>query len=239
MKKFCFPLVLFLLALSLPLRAQFFYNETCRDASGVFQYYGQAPGYTAAGATPIDPVGDGWLRLTDNTGTQLGYVLLDKPFPSTMGVTMEFDFKVWEGSPTPADGLSVFLYDGNKMKPFVIGSSGGGLGYYGLSPAYLGVGIDEYGNFSAVNAGGPGLTRHSIAISNASFNYVAGTTANLGMATDISYGVNTGLRPSDAVYYRRARIEMEPIPGGMSATVYLKTTTSGSFTKIIGPVNVI
>jgi hypothetical protein len=39
---------------------QFYYNETCRNATGAFQLYGGAV-YTGNGVT--DPIGNGWLRL--------------------------------------------------------------------------------------------------------------------------------------------------------------------------------
>jgi hypothetical protein len=224
--------------------AQFFYDESCRNATGSFQYYGSAVGYTAGMASNPDPGDNGWLRLTDTDSTsQLGYVTLDRTFPSTMGVTVEFDFKTWNDKSTSiADGFSVFLFDGDPAKTFKIGDSGGYLGYWNMTPAYLGVGIDEYGNFSNStlewNGGANGAVQHSIAIRKADYGYVKGTATQLGSNTTLAYTSITPSRPADNVFYRRVRIEMEPITGGMSVTVQLKTTTSGAYITVLDPVNV-
>jgi hypothetical protein len=200
----CLCFVLVFCGLGRPLAAQFYYAETCRNATGAFQYHGNAPGYTA-GAGGSDAPGDGWLRLTDIAVSQRGYVLLDGTFPSNIGVTIEFDFKIWTSSSTAiGDGFSVFLFDGDPDSTFVIGVLGGGLGYYNLRPAYLGVGIDEYGNFSAASAGpnSPGKTQHSIVVRDAAFSYVAGTGERLGSNTFLGYETATQTRPTDATMYR-------------------------------------
>ncbi|MDR1722885.1 MAG: InlB B-repeat-containing protein [Tannerella sp.] len=242
-------------------KAQFYYNETCRNKTGVFSYYGNAPGYTANLASGPDAVGDGWLRLTPDSTAKSGWVLLDKTFPSSMPVTIEFDFKIWMqtlGQPTwkPADGFSIFLYDGTSTNPFKIGAVGGGLGYLGQPLGYVGVGIDEFGNFSrsygSATIGyppntetvtllpgdiGPGYRTQAIAIRDKNSHYVAGTLDSLGTQTLLSWNTATATRPTDAQIYRRVKIEMAPVsPSGMEITVYLKTNASGAFTKIIGPV---
>lgn len=220
-----------------PLAAQFFYNETCRNTTGIFQYYGDAVGYTAG--LGLDPPGDGWLRLVEMRTSQNGYVLLERTFPSTMGVTIEFDFKVWSSSSLGiADGFCVFLFDGSGARPFQIGTSGGNLGYVGLVPAYLGIGIDEWGNYWSC-VGGSGTRQSAITIADANYHYVAGTAAYLGNGTYLEYRSAAGSRPSDAVYYRRVRIEILPVANGMSVTVYLKTQPTGNFTSVLGPVDVI
>ncbi len=116
-------------------------------------------GWTRGGAAtltaPADGEGNGWLRLTPAQQGQFGYVFNDVAFPSTNGVLAEFDYATWGG--TGADGLVFFLYDGatpgDEFKP---GPEGGSLGYShcpsagrsGLHNAYVGVGLDEWGNFS-------------------------------------------------------------------------------------------
>src|SRR5690606_38718595 len=101
------------------------------------------------------------LRLT-NTTTQFGAVALDGvSFNSTNGIEIEFEYSMYGGTTfdgSYGDGLSVFLYDASV--PLNIGSRGGGLGYAynrafspasarapGLSGGYLGIGLDEFGNF--------------------------------------------------------------------------------------------
>ncbi|MDR2041730.1 MAG: DUF11 domain-containing protein, partial [Tannerella sp.] len=233
-------LLLFLLPFSLS--AQFYYNETCRGDTGAFKPAGTHAGYTA-GSMDIDPDGDGWLRLTDASLTSRGYVLLDGTFPSNMGVVVEFDFKIWAKniSLVPADGISVFLFDGDPDSTFAIGAWGGSLGYVNLKPGYMGVGIDEYGGFT-------GGRPHAIAVRNSAYERVS-TTADslkniteLGDKTLLAWTVSTPTRPTDAQIYRRVKIEMDPITGddeGMFVTVYLKTSTGGDYVKIIDSVEVI
>jgi outer membrane protein OmpA-like peptidoglycan-associated protein len=113
-----------------------------------------------------DGDGNGWLRLTDAANTQFGYVFDDNAFPSTSGVLVQFDYATWGGS--GADGLTFFLYDGTTAAgSFHAGSAGGSLGYAscngtpGLSNAYIGVGFDEYGNFTNLEGCGlDGTTAH-------------------------------------------------------------------------------
>jgi hypothetical protein len=229
------------------LSAQFFYNETCRYSTGQFNLYGNAVGYTAGFTTNPDPEGDGWLRLVDNQSYQNGYVLLDETFPSSMGVSIEFDFKVWSSQYTSfgaADGFCVFLFNGDPMQPFSIGAAGASLGYYNLQPAYLGIGIDEYGNFSLSSlshiSGGPGIRPNAVVIANAVYQYVAGTAANLGsLNLSLSYPTNSPSRPADAVYYRRIKIDIDPANnGGMAVTVSIRKNSNEDFINVIGPVNV-
>jgi hypothetical protein len=222
--KFC--LILLLLPASLSLSAQFYYNETCRNATGAFVPAGDAPGYTAR--LGIDPAGDGWLRLTNNIlAFQNGYVLLNETFPSTMGVTVEFDFKIWadvirHADYPIADGFCVFLIDGDPGKTFTIGGGGCGLGYNNLTPAYLGIAIDEAGCFSFGGAystgswpdGQSARVPHAIAVRDGNYSYKGGTSANLGISTPVGYSAATGgPRPDDATIYRRVKIDIEPVNG--------------------------
>jgi hypothetical protein len=212
--------------------AQLYYNETCRNATGALQLNGGAV-YTGNDVT--DPAGDGWLRLTKTEQYQLGYVKLAQTFPSAMGAIVEFDFKTWTNQTrSVADGFSVFLFDGDLDSTFQIGSDGGKLGYVDMRPAYLGVGIDDIGYFSAPNHtyNGPERRRHSIAVADAEFYYVTGTADSLGTKTLLSYTTQTSMRPNDNLFYRWVRIELEPLTGGiegMSVTVLLKTVSGGAY----------
>src|SRR5208337_2295031 len=115
----------------------------------------------------IDPAGSGWLRLTDNEGNQTGYAYNTTPFDLSQGLLVQFDYATWGG--TGADGYSVYLFDAGVVNPgpgpFNIGAFGGSLGYAqktgiaGISGGYMGIGVDEYGNFSNPTEGrylGPG-----------------------------------------------------------------------------------
>ncbi|SMO66870.1 hypothetical protein SAMN06265171_104239 [Chryseobacterium rhizoplanae] len=98
------------------------------------------------------------LRLTRNINTISGGVILaDRIFTSDQGIKFEFEYAIYGGDPNGGDGISIFLVDGSIPKDQLnLGSIGGGLGYTfirgnasaeGLRGAYLGIGLDEFGNF--------------------------------------------------------------------------------------------
>lgn len=101
-------------------------------------------GYGAIPNNVNDANGNGWLRLTTNLNNHQGQALYTGgSFPSTQGVTVEFDYVNWGGN--GADGTTFFLYDATGTMG---GNPGGSLGYCGGNGAYLGLGLDEFGNFS-------------------------------------------------------------------------------------------
>ncbi|MHB9142766.1 MAG: L-type lectin family protein, partial [Paludibacter sp.] len=119
---------------------------------------------------------------------QKGYAYIDKPFSSNLGVIIDFEYKIWRsttsGNPG-ADGIGVYFFDADST--FRLGGYGGSLGYapntgasspLGLAGGYLGIGIDEYGNFSNPSEGrigGPGLLCNSITLRGPT-NYTPATT---------------------------------------------------------------
>lgn len=113
----------------------------------------------------IDGAGNGVLRLTDNGVNQRGYVFVDLPFSSVYGIKTSFEYFAYDPASMafgPGDGFSFFLFDGSiNAATFEIGGLGGSLGYsplrystdnsflggYGLKGAYMGIGLDEVGNW--------------------------------------------------------------------------------------------
>lgn len=208
-------------------------------------------------APSIDPSGSGWLRLTPDQGSKVGYVVMNQSFPSKLGVEFEFEFKVYGSS--GADGFSVFLFDA-ATPTFSIGAPGGALGYSrrnteaGVSGGYLGVGIDEYGNFGASTESKPGgynSTGVPDAISvrgpgngTTGYNYITGTGPQLGgtalAGTSIDYTNPTTTRPADATYYRKAKVLIEPDATYTNyfVSVFLQTSPTGSYTTIINHVSI-
>lgn len=128
----------------------------------------------------LDPNGDGALRLTSNANNEAAFVIYNSPIQSGQGLSITFDFFSYGGS-IGADGIGFFLIDGNQS-PTVAGGFGGSLGYAprtdtnpdtpGLVGGYVGIGFDEFGNFSnplnvsfdSGRVGGPGLTPDSVAV---------------------------------------------------------------------------
>ncbi|WP_434778097.1 pilus assembly protein [Neisseria sp. Ec49-e6-T10] len=131
-------------------------NVACLTA-GNGQNVGNA---TTPGSPPkcsgiTDADGKGALRLTPASPTyRAGGVVSDFTFPTNEGLEVSFTTYTYGGS-NNADGMTFFLVDG-AVTP-TLGASGGSLGYScannsstkgeGISGGYLGIGIDEYGNF--------------------------------------------------------------------------------------------
>ena len=116
-----------------------------------------------------DPVGSGALRFTNGsvligTSYKYGYdergaILSSSTFPTGSGIEVTFKTVTYHGNSggaggDGADGISFFLQDGSQAPG--LGAFGGSLAYScsnsntphdGLTGGYIGLGIDEYGNF--------------------------------------------------------------------------------------------
>lgn len=192
-----------------------------------------------------DPEGDGWCRLTNSEDNQAGCIFIDKNLPSNLGVRIDFEYKTWRyrvPEMTGADGFSVFLYDASV--PFQLGAYGGSLGYapgpgalQGLAGGYVGIGFDEYGNFSNPTQGrngGPGLQCNSVTLRGASTNFPATTNPyltsvqlqpnELSTVNSIGYPNMTPTRPSDGLFYRRVKINIIPT-GSITNPRYMITVS--------------
>ncbi|WP_198293477.1 PKD domain-containing protein [Algoriphagus resistens] len=117
------------------------------------------------------PAGQGALRLTQaEGGTQYGdagYAYIDIPFSFKYGVKVSFEYFSYGSTSTiGADGISFFMFDGrygNVSGPweFRPGGYGGSLSYAphtgnsnpGMTGGYIGVSLDEYGNFATKTEG--------------------------------------------------------------------------------------
>ncbi|WP_333194046.1 DUF4347 domain-containing protein, partial [Microcoleus sp. Pol7_A1] len=154
-----------------------------------------------------DPPGTGTLRLTSNEFTQAAFVIYNNPISATEGLKVTFDFFAYnrgtvpsqgDGSLLGADGISFFLIDGTAT-PTEAGGYGGSLGYaqnnnspasLGISGGYLGVGLDEFGNFSLPQGGaggrvgGPGPRPDSLGLrgsQSTSYNFLTSTSIAIGI----------------------------------------------------------
>ena len=241
-----------LAALGLPLLAQaqtasFPRNASFTDnnASG-FTLGGSAfltaKNSSAAGGIALDASGSGALRLTDAIGNQAGYAIDNSIFSTPNGFSISFEFFSYGSTSTtnnvitPADGFSVFLVDGANTNPlageFKIGGTGGSLGYAantnttpanpGVTKGYLGIGLDEYGNYSNPTEGrngGPGFVSNVVALRgdySSNYNYLTGTsitsgttvTSTLGTTLTVA-GTTRTTTPTNA-NYRKAYINVVP-----------------------------
>ncbi|MEG3985128.1 DUF4347 domain-containing protein, partial [Microcoleus sp. T3B2] len=147
-------------------------------SSGVPAANQRIPGITGGTVSGVLPAlggsspGDGALRLTPAAGDREAFVIYNNPIPSTDGLRVQFDFYSYGSSqqynaqgpfisPQPGDGLGFFLIDGTAS-PTRTGGYGGSLAYAprtgipGIEGGYLGIGLDEFGNFSTSTEGRSG-----------------------------------------------------------------------------------
>lgn len=204
---------------------------------------------TLTGNGTVDPVGSGWLRITNNTGNQTGFAYNTTSFDLSAGVLIQFDYAAWGGS--GADGISVFLFDSN-VSTFNIGAFGGSLGYAqkmannpicnggtsvspavaGVSGGYVGVGLDEYGNFAACtegryegwNSNSSSLDANTVTIRGPVVGFgggAIGQTLNASSypwlytsgVTPSALWTNSSTRPSQTgTGYRKVIIQISPAP---------------------------
>lgn len=177
-----------------------------------------------------DPLNAGWLRLTNATTYQKGFAYVNKSFPSTLGVLVDFEYKMWRATTdgyNGADGIGVFLFDASSA--FQLGGYGGSLGYApnnsppavpGLAGGYVGVGLDAYGNYANPNegkVGGPGERPNAIVL--------RGITTNLGTTTN-QYLTGKTITTTDGVNFNYLDIVANTGDRSQNALDYNTVTTT-------------
>ncbi len=141
------------------------------------------------------------MRLTEAITNQATAVTYQRIFPAAGNlVTVEFDYYAWANlTGNGADGVSVIFSDATVTPR--TGGFGGSLGYAqrtdtnpdtpGFAGGWLGVGLDEWGNYSNATEGrqgGPGFRQQAVAIrgsESANYQYLVGTAANLNPKLDV------------------------------------------------------
>ncbi len=189
----------------------------------------------------LPSIQSGRLRMTRNIGNQATSATYQRLFPAANNL-VEVTFRYYAWSPTwfntGGDGLAVILSDATVTpQP---GSFGGALGYAqrdngtpGFAGGWLGVGLDEYGNFSNGNegkVGGPGFRAQAIAIRGgvgSSYRYLAGTAANLNPKIDVS-----GTSSAQPGHLYRLRIDSRVAGRSM---VSLDRNTGSGFSTLVAP----
>lgn len=179
------------------------------------------------GATAFTPTVNGQrMRLTSNQGNVSTSSTLQRLFPAA-GNYIQVQFKYYAYNGSGADGVAVVLSDATVTpQP---GAFGGPLGYGtrgdaanpGFAGGWLGVGIDEYGNFSAEGGGNSQPARaDSVAIRGSAgsggisgYNYIAGSTA---LSPGVDNAASTAAAPGhtyritlDGRFSNEARVTVE------------------------------
>lgn len=240
--------------------AQFPYNESFRNSVAPGITFGGNPkkAFLTAGSAVGDPEGDGYLRLTDNSNDQTGFIYSDASFPSKYGLKLDLEYYTYGGN--GADGITFFLFDAS-VPAFNPGAFGGSLGYAqkhdplagalnlpGVSGGYLAIGLDEYGNFSnpiegrqgGVHGPGPdGISPSSITLRGKgngpdlvpdNYKYLTSVqTETLGFLL-----TQSGNRQPDSTKegYRRVLVDLKPAPEPQKGyLITVKITTGGTPVK--------
>ena len=184
------------------------------------------------------------LRLTDASTAVSTMAALQQLFPAAGNrIVVEFDHFAYNGS--GADGMCLVLSDATVAP--VPGAFGGSLGYApkqasaggdtthaGFAGGWLGLALDEYGNFSNPTegrTGGPGLRLDSAAIRGSGslytgYTYLAGTTT-------LAPGIDNAGSATAAPGYRY-RITIDHLDGVHAYTSVERDTGTG-FTTLISP----
>ncbi|MGD9971135.1 MAG: Calx-beta domain-containing protein, partial [Sulfuricurvum sp.] len=138
------------------------------------------------------------MQLTDAVGNRATAITKDYEFSASQNLIIaEFTHYAYGGN--GADGMALVLYDSSVGATPTVGAFGGSLGYAqksnpgsdctvsggcpGFQGGWIGLGIDEYGNYSNPSEGrigGPGFTSDAVAIrgkgsGQSGYKYLAGT----------------------------------------------------------------
>jgi len=205
---------------------------------------GYTPVLTASSAGGnIDTAGNGWLRLTSAAGNQATYAYNANAFVSKDAtIAAAFDYVSYGGN--GADGITFFLADASKT--FGVGAYGGSLGYAqktaaggatdinGMNGGYIGLGIDEYGNFANNSEGRIGgsdtstatLTPDAVSVRGpgdglTGYDYLGGT-GTLPVSLDTP---GAGPRPTVTTF-------QIIITATNQLTVYMDRGATGTFTSL-------
>jgi Bacterial lectin len=159
-----------------------------------------ATGIPACPAGERDAAGQGVLRLSANKYNQTGYALYTQPVEADRGLSISFNMYQYDATTKPgADGISFLLVNGSQS-PAKAGAFGGALGYKGLAGGYLGIGFDEFGNYSTRAIWGNGTEQkqpNSIVVrgaQSAGYPTIRRITASRRLANDAATSRNAARR---------------------------------------------
>lgn len=135
-------------------------------------------------------INSGYLRMTNSSTEVSTAATMPGTFPAA-GNLITVDFRLYAYNGNGADGVALTLSDASI--PPVPGSFGGSLGYaqrtnpnqVGFAGGWIGVGFDEYGNYSSASegrVGGPGFRSQAVAVRGSGsgltgYPYLAGTAS--------------------------------------------------------------
>ena len=208
-------------------------------------------------AAPVDAGGSGVLQLTNATGYKFGAVVSNSALSTANGFQVVFTNATFGQTNGGGDGLAMFLSDASQVFPTVVMPVHGGyLGYVGVAGGYVGIGFDEYGNFSSSDGSGtaangfPGRVPESIAVRGAfatANQYLGGYTGTTGVPQSLPFTLDTAaatVRPATPPTMRVTltpasllTVEIDPHDGLGYRTAY-SASLAGTNGQPVLPANV-
>jgi len=192
------------------------------------------------GATGLTDAQGGALRLTSSRNDQASFIFYNQAIPAGQGLQIIFDFYAYGGREFEGrrgDGISFFLVDG-AANPNTAGAFGGSLGYAqktginGIEGGYVGIGLDEFGNYSNPGEGrqgGPGIRIDAVALrgrgnGTSGYAYLGGTGTLPGSIDSLTPNANR------AASKRTARIILTP-----DNKISVEINFGSGFQQVIAP----
>ena len=189
----------------------------------------------------------GFLRLTENTGNNAKAATVPSIFPAAGNyISAEFSHYAYNGS--GADGIAMTLSD--YSIPAVPGGYGGSLGYaqrsgyVGFAGGWVGVALDEYGNYqnpTEGRVGGSGFIVDSVGIrgpgdGSNGYRWLTGTGSNPGGLGIDNSGSTT---PAPGYMYQVVVDARNYATGTVNVQVNRDSTTRDgtSYSTLLGPFN--
>ena len=196
----------------------------------------------STGIVPYVNTGTGYLRLTENTSNNAKAATAPGFFPAAGNyISVEFKHYAYNGS--AADGIALTLSD--YTIPAVPGAYGGSLGYAqktginGFAGGWVGIAVDEYGNFSQNGEGRVGgfssRILDSVAVRGSGsgttgYPYLGGTTSSLSPGVDNA----TSATPAYGHFYQIIVDARNSASGQTQVAVNRDTTgTRASYASVV------
>jgi MSHA biogenesis protein MshQ len=194
----------------------------------------------------------GLLRLTENTGYNAKAATVPSIFPAAGNyISVEFNHYAYNGTNPGADGIAVTLSDYSKTA--VPGGFGGSLGYAqrtdgvqppGFNGGWVGVALDEYGNYQNSNEGrvlGPGFIAQSVGVRGPGqgangYRWLGGTASNPG---GLNIDDHASTSPSPGYMYQVIVDARSYASGTINVSVNRDSTTMDgtNYSSLFGPFN--
>lgn len=188
------------------------------------------------------------MRLTQALQNQATASTFQRIFPAAGNrVEVEFDYFAYGGN--GADGVAIVFSDASVTPQ--VGAFGGPLGFGykvneqkpGFAGGWLGIGLDEYGNYSIEGGGnGPGRRRQAVVLRGSGsgysgYNYLAGTCNN-GTTNTNGDCLNPRVDNTNGNPQHRYRIVIDSTQASTSLVTVSRKVGTASWKTLIGPVDV-